>query len=111
MNRPSNQLFDAYFTQSDMRDIFSDEGRVQGMLDFEAALARAQARIGLIPQQVVADIEQSCRAELFDFDELAIAIGSAGNSAIPLVKALAGRLPCATRKPSVTCTWAQPVRT
>ncbi|EPM98181.1 3-carboxy-cis,cis-muconate cycloisomerase, partial [Pseudomonas syringae pv. actinidiae ICMP 19070] len=56
MNRPSNQLFDAYFTQSDMRDIFSDEGRVQGMLDFEAALARAQARIGLIPQQVVADI-------------------------------------------------------
>ncbi len=36
----------------------------------------------------MADIEQCCRAELFDFDELAIAIGSAGNSAIPLVKAL-----------------------
>jgi len=88
VNRPSNQLFDAYFSQPEMSVIFSDQGRVQGMLDFEAALARAEARVGLIPQSVVADIEAGCRAELFDFDELAIAIGSAGNSAIPLVKAL-----------------------
>ncbi|WP_347880987.1 3-carboxy-cis,cis-muconate cycloisomerase [Pseudomonas sp. RGM 3321] len=88
MNRASNQLFDAYFMQPEMREIFSDEGRVQGMLDFEAALARAQARVGLIPPEAVADIELSCDARLFDFDALAIAIGSAGNSAIPLVKAL-----------------------
>ncbi|WP_440057969.1 3-carboxy-cis,cis-muconate cycloisomerase [Pseudomonas fragariae (ex Marin et al. 2024)] len=88
MNRASNQLFDAYFMQPEMREIFSDEGRVQGMLDFEAALARAQARVGLIPPEVVADIELSCDARLFDFDALATAIGSAGNSAIPLVKAL-----------------------
>ncbi|WP_439870155.1 3-carboxy-cis,cis-muconate cycloisomerase [Pseudomonas syringae] len=88
MNRASNQLFDAYFMQPEMREIFSDEGRVQGMLDFEAALARAQARVGLIPPEMVADIELSCDARLFDFDALAIAIGSAGNSAISLVKAL-----------------------
>ncbi len=92
MSRPGNQLFDTYFTQPDMRRIFSDEGRVQGMLDFEAALARAEARVGLIPQNVVSDITQSCRAELFDFDALAIAIGNAGNSAIPLVKALGKRI-------------------
>ncbi|MBX8548351.1 3-carboxy-cis,cis-muconate cycloisomerase [Pseudomonas cichorii] len=88
MNRPSNQLFDAYFTQPLMREVFCDAGRVQGMLDFEAALAKAQARVGMIPEEVVADIGESCRAELFDFDELAVAIGNAGNSAIPLVKAL-----------------------
>ncbi|MCQ9392306.1 3-carboxy-cis,cis-muconate cycloisomerase [Pseudomonas viridiflava] len=92
MSRPGNQLFDVYFTQPDMRRIFSDEGRVQGMLDFEAALARAEARVGLIPQDVVSDITQSCRAELFDFDALAIAIGNSGNSAIPLVKALGKRI-------------------
>ncbi|QXG26490.1 3-carboxy-cis,cis-muconate cycloisomerase [Pseudomonas viridiflava] len=92
MSRPGNQLFDTYFTQPDMRRIFSDEGRVQGMLDFEAALARAEARVGLIPQDVVSDITQSCRAELFDFDALAIAIGNSGNSAIPLVKALGKRI-------------------
>ncbi|QHD00861.1 3-carboxy-cis,cis-muconate cycloisomerase [Pseudomonas sp. S04] len=101
MNRPTNQLFDSYFTQSAMREIFSDRGRVQGMLDFEAALARAEAGIKLIPPEVVADIVAACRAERYDFDALAIAIGSAGNSAIPLVKALgkevAGQNPAAER--------------
>lgn len=92
MNRPSNQLFDAYFTAADMRDVFSDRGRVQGMLDFEAALARAQARTGLVPENLVPDIEAHCLAQHFDFDELATAIGMAGNSAIPLVKALGKRI-------------------
>ncbi|WP_283093914.1 3-carboxy-cis,cis-muconate cycloisomerase [Pseudomonas sp. MWU12-2345] len=92
MNRPTNQLFDAYFTQPAMRAIFSDQGRLQGMLDFEAALARAQASIGLIPQEVVGDIEAACSAQLFDVDALAVAIGNAGNSAIPLVKALGRKI-------------------
>lgn len=81
-------LFDAYFTQPAMRAIFSDHGRVQGMLDFEAALARAEARVGVIPASAVAPIAAACRAERYDFDALAQAICSAGNSAIPLVKAL-----------------------
>lgn len=88
MNRLSNQLFDAYFTQPAMRAIFSDHGRVQGMLDFEAALARAEARVGLIPQTAVPPIVNACGAERYDFAALAQAIVTAGNSAIPLVKAL-----------------------
>jgi 3-carboxy-cis,cis-muconate cycloisomerase len=88
LNRPGNQLFDRYFTQEPMRRIFSDQGRVQGMLDFEAALARAEAAIGAIPTEVVNDIVAACDASLYDFDELSIAIGNAVNSAIPLVKAL-----------------------
>ncbi|WP_027897169.1 3-carboxy-cis,cis-muconate cycloisomerase [Zestomonas thermotolerans] len=88
MNSPSNQLFDTYFTQPAMRAIFSDSGRVQGMLDFEAALARAEARAGLIPASAVAPIEAACQAELYDFAALSVAIATAGNSAIPLVKAL-----------------------
>lgn len=92
MNTTSQQLFDAYFSQPQMREIFSDHGRLQGMLDFEAALARAEASTGLIPAEVVDDIQASCRAELFDFAELAVAIGNAGNSAIPLVKALGKKI-------------------
>ena len=84
----SNQLFDRYFISAAMAAVFSDTGRVQGMLDFEAALARAEARVGLIPQSAVAPIEAACRAERYDFAELAEAIALAGNSAIPLVKAL-----------------------
>lgn len=86
--RPGNQLFDAYFTARDMRDVFCDQGRVQAMLDFEAALARAEAKVGLIPQTAVSPIEAACRAEHYDFAALAEAIATAGNSAIPLVKAL-----------------------
>ncbi len=86
--RTSNQLFDAYFTADSMAEVFCDQGRLQGMLDVEAALARAQARIGLIPQAAVAPIAQACLASLYDVDALGAAIATAGNSAIPLVKAL-----------------------
>lgn len=88
----SNQLFDAYFTAPAMRAIFCDAGRVQGMLDFEAALARAEARVGMIPAEAVAPIEAACKAELYDYPALAQAIATAGNSAIPLVKALGKRI-------------------
>ena len=37
-------LLDPLFRDSAMREVFSDRGRLQGMLDFEAALARVQAR-------------------------------------------------------------------
>ncbi|AJE20686.1 3-carboxy-cis,cis-muconate cycloisomerase [Azotobacter chroococcum] len=84
----SNQLFDAYFTSAPMRAVFSDHGRLQGMLDFEAALARAEAQVGLIPAAAVAPIAGACRAEAYDVAALATAIATAGNSAIPLVKAL-----------------------
>ncbi|UVL47402.1 3-carboxy-cis,cis-muconate cycloisomerase [Pseudomonas moraviensis] len=86
--RPGNQLFDAYFTARDMREVFCDQGRVQAMLDFEAALARAEARVGLIPSSAVAPIAAACDARLYDFAALGEAIATAGNSAIPLVKAL-----------------------
>lgn len=92
----SNQLFDAYFTAPAMRAIFCDAGRVQGMLDFEAALARAEARVGVIPAEVVAPIEAACKAELYDYPALAQAIATAGNSAIPLLKALGKRIAATT---------------
>ncbi|HBO6316770.1 TPA: 3-carboxy-cis,cis-muconate cycloisomerase, partial [Pseudomonas aeruginosa] len=85
---PANQLFDAYFMAAPMRAVFSDRGRLQGMLDFEAALARAEARTGVVPATAVAPIEAACRAELYDPLALAEAVATAGNSAIPLVKAL-----------------------
>lgn len=88
----TNQLFDAYFTAPAMRTVFSDAGRLQGMLDFEAALARAEARCGVIPAAAVEPIEAACKADFYDPASLAEAIVSAGNSAIPLVKALGKRI-------------------
>ena len=45
----------------EMADIFSLEAHVRGMLAFEAALARAEARAGIIPQEAANIITNSCR--------------------------------------------------
>jgi 3-carboxy-cis,cis-muconate cycloisomerase len=71
-----------------MLAVFSDAAAVQRMLDFEAALARAEAAHGVIPQAAVAPIEAACNAAQIDLPALADAAASAGNLAIPLVKQL-----------------------
>ena len=81
----STRLLDPLFTTDRMRAAFSDRGRLQGMLDFEAALARAEARAAVIPAAAVAAIESQCDAHAFDVDALANASALAGNTAIPLV--------------------------
>jgi 3-carboxy-cis,cis-muconate cycloisomerase len=82
------RLLDPLFTTDRMREIFSDASRLQRMLDFEAALARALARAGVSPQSSVGRIESQCHAKLFSNDALARAAALAGNLAIPLVKEL-----------------------
>ena len=71
-----------------MRGICDDATTLQHMLDFEAALARAEAAVGVIPEGAVAPIAQACETESFDIAELAEAATRSGNLAIPLVKAL-----------------------
>ena len=67
---------------------FCDDVRLQRMLDFESALARAEARCGLFPQATADAISSVCRVELFDRRALARDAEKAGNLAIPLVKQL-----------------------
>jgi 3-carboxy-cis,cis-muconate cycloisomerase len=81
-------LLDALFTTDDMREIFSDHRRLQSMLNFEAALARALARAGVAPKDLVAAIEAKCDANLFSIETLAREAALAGNIAIPMVKHL-----------------------
>jgi 3-carboxy-cis,cis-muconate cycloisomerase len=71
-----------------MRAIVNDRAQLQRMLDVEAALARAEAAVGVIPQSAVAPIERACRAELFDAVKLGEAAASSGVVAIPFVKML-----------------------
>ena len=81
-------LLDPLFRSSAVDNVFTDRSTLQGMLDFEVALARAEARIGVIPASASAAIATKCRAELFDTAALAQAASRAGNIAIPLVKHL-----------------------
>jgi adenylosuccinate lyase len=51
--------------------VFSDPSVLQAMLDFEAALARAEARCGIIPGAAAEKIAGAAHADGFDIDELA----------------------------------------
>jgi 3-carboxy-cis,cis-muconate cycloisomerase len=81
-------LLDPLFGSAAMCEIFSDTARLQRMLDFEAALARAEARCGVIPADAAPAIVAKCKTELMDADALATATAAALNPAIPLVKQL-----------------------
>ena len=75
-----------------MRAICDDATTLQHMLDFEAALARAEAVVGVIPTEAVKAIETACQADRFDRGALADAATRSGNLAIPLVKALTAQV-------------------
>ncbi len=81
-------LLDPLFRSQAVEKVFSNRATLQAMLDFEAALARAEARAGFIPASASPAIEAKCRAELYDMTVLARSAASAGNLAIPLVKQL-----------------------
>jgi len=85
---PSSELLGKLFGATAAQECFDDRARLQGMLDFEAALARAEARVGIAPADAAQSIGRKCRADLFDIGELAAAAENAGNTAIPLVSAL-----------------------
>ena len=81
-------LLDPLFRYDALDKVFSDEARIQGMLDFEAALARAEATAGIVPASQAQIIAGKCRAENFDLSAIARNAALAGNLAIPLVKKL-----------------------
>jgi 3-carboxy-cis,cis-muconate cycloisomerase len=82
------RLLDPLFRTEAMREIFSDQRRLQGMLDFERALARALVRVGIAPKAIVQAVESQCDARLFSMETLAQEAARAGNLAIPMVKEL-----------------------
>jgi 3-carboxy-cis,cis-muconate cycloisomerase len=81
-------LLDSVFGSAAMDEVFSDRARLQGMLDFEAALARAAAKCGLMPVAAADAIASKCRADLIDVSALSAATALSLNPAIPLVKQL-----------------------
>jgi 3-carboxy-cis,cis-muconate cycloisomerase len=88
MSTSLSPLLAPLFSSAAMRAVCDDAACLQHMLDFEAALARAEAAAGVIPATVAGPIANACTAEAFDIAALAEAATRSGNLAIPLVKAL-----------------------
>jgi 3-carboxy-cis,cis-muconate cycloisomerase len=88
MSTSLSPLLAPLFSSAAMRAVCDDAAYLQYMLDFEAALARAEATTGVIPVSAVGPIANACKAASFDISALAEAATRSGNLAIPLVKAL-----------------------
>jgi 3-carboxy-cis,cis-muconate cycloisomerase len=88
MSTAISPLLAPMFSSATMRLVCDDVTFLQYMLDFEAALARAEAATGVIPPAAASMIADACRADSFDLATLSNAATVSGNLAIPLVKSL-----------------------
>lgn len=83
-----SHVFRNVFTTEAMREVFSDESRVQKYLDFEAALAKAQAKLKIIPQDAADEIVTHCDAKQIDMAKLKEATERIGYPVLPVVQQL-----------------------
>src|SRR6202048_4397648 len=88
MSTSLSPLLAPMLSSAAMPAVCDDAAYLQHMLDFEAALARAEATTGVIPARAAAPIANACKASSFDLADLAEAATRSGNLAIPVVKAL-----------------------
>ena len=81
-------IFEGFLSTPEMLEVFGENAVIQAMMDFEAALSRAQAAEGLIPVAAAPAIAAVCKADLYDVPAIVPQSGRAGSLAIPLVKKL-----------------------
>ena len=85
-------LLGPLFATDAMRAVFSDRARIAAMLRMEAALARAEARLGLVPDALAPAIA-AIGPDAFDLPEIGDQTVLSGVPTIPFVKAVQQKLP------------------
>lgn len=90
----ASTVFDSYlfrdsFGTPEMREIFSDAGYVESIVRAEVALARAEARVGIVPAWAADDIQRHCDPRTLDRDRLRRDTENVGYPVLPVVTQLA----------------------
>ena len=85
----NSMIFRDFYGTPEMRAIFDDAHLVRCWLDVEAALARAQANLGIIPDAAAVEIKRVALAEAIDLDALREGTVLVGYPILPLVRQLA----------------------
>jgi len=80
--------FGPLFVPRELLDAVSGRAWLEAMLEFESALARAEAQVGIVPSEAVAAISERCDPGLYDFDDLLERGRAVGSPPEPLVRAL-----------------------
>ncbi len=78
----------AHFGTVEMRSIFSDSAYLQSMLDVEAALTRAEAKLGLVPAEVADAITAAARIDNLNLQRIAESTRKVGYTVVELVRQL-----------------------
>jgi 3-carboxy-cis,cis-muconate cycloisomerase len=89
VNPADSPVFGTLFGTDEMRGLFADRALVQKMLEVEAALARAEARLGIIPDAAAAAITAAASVERIDLEALGESTRHVGYPVVGLTKALA----------------------
>jgi 3-carboxy-cis,cis-muconate cycloisomerase len=79
------------FSTEEVRSLFDSAALVQGWLDVEAALARAEAAVGVVPAAAAERITAEARVEHFDLDRIGAEVVASQHPLVPLVRMLAER--------------------
>jgi 3-carboxy-cis,cis-muconate cycloisomerase len=84
-------MFESFATRhwflQEARAIWSDRATLQAWLDAEAALALAQADLGIVPAEAARRIAEVAQATLFDLDALSEGIAFAQHPLVPVLRA------------------------
>lgn len=83
-----SELFRDQFGTEVMRGIFSDQATVQRWLDVEAALAKIQGKMEIIPQDAAQEIQRKCKVENIDLPALKAEMDRTAHPIVPLLRAM-----------------------
>jgi adenylosuccinate lyase len=68
-----------------VRALFTEGSRYQAWLDVEAALAQAQAELGIIPQHAAEEISRKAHLSLLDLQAIRAGLARTGHPLVPLI--------------------------
>jgi 3-carboxy-cis,cis-muconate cycloisomerase len=68
-----------------VRGLFAESSRYQAWLDVEAALAQAQAELGIIPRSAAEEITRKAQLPLLNLDNIRAGLARTGHSLVPLI--------------------------
>jgi 3-carboxy-cis,cis-muconate cycloisomerase len=88
VNPAESEIWGPLYSTDEMREIFSDRAQLQCMLEVEAALARAQAKLGLVPTHVAEGITTAARVENLPVERIAASTRTVGYPVVGMVKEL-----------------------
>ena len=83
---------------AELRSLFDEGPRIQGWLDVLAALARAQAELGIIPGAAASAIAEAASVERLDLDAVAEETRRTGHSTLGLIRGLQAILPAGAKE-------------